>query len=179
MIKYEEEICKHLNIPSIPKKEWNKKDSFKTGVAITKLALGGEAFAVCTFDVENDKEPRVIKSFANEPFYGVEKVFVLPNYMETDVEKFDLDEESKKKAEEIIKEAKELTKEKTQEDKQVEEMQALPEWVFPEITNVDEARAWLSNWNNTHKIKGKIPTNEETIKMRLLNIYSQMKNKKK
>lgn len=177
MIKYEEEVCKHLNIPSIPKREWNGKNSFKTGVAVTTLALGGEAYAVCTFDADEDEEPRVIKSFANEPFYGITKVFVLPNYMETDVDKFDLDEESKKKAEQVIKEAKELTKEKTAEEKQVEELQALPEWVFPEIHDYEEARAWLQAHNSKNRIKGKIPTNEETIKMRLLNIYSQMKNK--
>ena len=175
-ILFENEICKHLNIPSIPKKEWNSKDNFKRGVAVTRLALGNYAYAVCAFE-EDDVEPRVIKSFANEPFYGIEKVFVIPNYMETDVAEMDLDEESKKKAEILVQEAKELT-EQTEEDDSMKEMRERPEWVFPKITSYEEAVAWLQNYASTHKLRGKLPTSEESIKMRLLNIYSQQKKKK-
>lgn len=179
MVKFEREICDYLRIPSIPKKEWNKKDSFKKGVAIVQLSVSGYGYAVCTFDAENDNEPRIIKSFASEPFYGIEKIFVVPNYMNTsekDIKEMDLDEESKKKVESLVQEAQELTKQ-SEENKEIEEMQQLPEWIFPEISNAEEARAWLQSYNSKNRIKGKIPTNEETIKMRLLNIYSQMKNK--
>lgn len=177
MIKFEKEVCDYLRIPSIPKKEWNKRDSFKKGVAVVRLAVSGTGYAVCTFDEDFDKEPRIIKSFASEPFYGIENVFVVPNYMNTsekDISEMDLDDESKKKAEQLVQEAQELTA-TSEENKEIEEMQQLPEWIFPEITNAEEARAWLQSWNSKNKVRGKIPTNEETIKMRLLNIYSQMK----
>ena len=99
------------------------------------------------------------------------------NTSENDISEMDLDDESKEKAIQIVQEAKELTQQ-SEQDKEMEEMQKLPEWVFDEIHNIEEARAWLQNYNNrNHNKKGKIPTNEETIKMRLLNIYSQMKNK--
>ena len=159
------------------KKEWNKRDSFKKGVAVVKLAVSGTGYAVCTYDEDFDKEPRIIKSFASDPFYAIENVFVVPNYMNTsekDISEMDLDDESKKKAEQLVQEAQELTA-TSEENKEIEEMQQLPEWIFPEITNVEEARAWLQSWNSKNKVRGKIPTNEETIKMRLLNIYSQMK----
>ena len=180
MIKFEKEVCEYLQIPSIPKKEWNKKDSFKKGVAVVRLAVSGVGYAVCTYDEDDDIEPRIIKSFASEPFYEIEKIFVVPNYMNTsekDIKEMDLDDESKKKAELLVKEAQELTA-TSKENKEIEEMQKLPEWIFPEIENREQAIAWLQNYNNrNHNKKGKIPTNEETIKMRLLNIYSQMKNK--
>ena len=53
-----------------------------------------------------------------------------------------------------------------------------PEWIFDEIHNMSEAQAWLKQYNQRNGIKkGKVPTNEETIKMRLYNIY--MSNKKR
>ena len=179
MIKFEKEVCEYLQIPNIPKKEWNEEDSFKKGVAVVRLAVSGTGYAVCTYDEDFDKEPRIIKSFASEPFYEIEKIFVVPNYMNTsekDIKEMDLDDESKKKAEALVQEAQALTT-TNEENKEIEEMQKLPEFIFPEITNAEEARAWLQSYNSKNKIKGKIPTNEDTIKMRLLNIYSQMKNK--
>lgn len=179
MVKFEKEVCDYLKIPSIPKKEWNEEDSFKKGVAVVRLAVSGIGYAVCTYDEDDDIEPRIIKSFASEPFYEIEKIFVVPNYMNTseqDIEEMDLDDESKKKAEQLVQEAQELTQH-SEQDKEIDEMQNLPEWIFAEINSLDEARAWLSNYNSRNRIRGKIPTNEETIKMRLLNIYSQLKNK--
>ena len=61
MVEYEKEVIAYLNIPSIPKKEWNQQDSFQNGVAIVSLSLGRLAYAVCTFDKETDKEPRIKK----------------------------------------------------------------------------------------------------------------------
>lgn len=178
MIKFEKEVCEYLQIPSIPRKEWNEKDSFKKGVAVVRLAVSGVGYAVCTYDEDDDVEPRIIKSFASEPFYEIEKIFVVPNYItsEKDISEMDLDDESKKKVEQLVQEAQELTQQ-SEQDKEIEEMQMLPEWVFDEIHNYHEAYAWLQAWNKKNKVKGQVPTNEETIKMRLLNIYSQMKNK--
>ena len=59
----------------------------------------------------------------------------------------------------------------------MEELEKLNEWVFDEIHNRDEAEAWLRNYNKKNRIGGKVPKNEETIKMRLMAIYSEMNNK--
>ena len=50
---------------------------------------------------------------------------------------------------------------------------------FPEIQNIEQAQAYLREYNRMNRIKkGKIPTNEETIKMRLYNIYMSQNNHK-
>lgn len=177
-IYFEKDICEYLSLPSIPKKKWDGKSSFTSGVAITKIACGNLAYAVCTFDADNDKEPRVIKAFSQEMFFGIEEVFVVPQYMETDVDDMDLDEESKKAAQLLAQEAKELYNNDMGEDaKKIDEMKNLPEWIFPEISNKEEARAWLTHYNSMNRVKGRVPENEETIKMRLLNIYYSQKKK--
>ena len=178
-IQYEKEVCKYLQIPSIPLKEWDGKSSFKDGVAVTKLACDCYAYAVCTFDNELDEKPAIKKSFAQEVFYGIEKIFVVPAFMDTNVESMDLDEKSKEAAERLVKEANDIIEENDNDGlgEEVKEMEALPEWVFPEIHSKEEAIAWLRQYNSTNRIKGKLPTNEETLKLRLLNIHSQLKNK--
>jgi hypothetical protein len=177
MVEFEKEVIAYLNIPSIPKKEWNQQDSFKDGVAVVGLSLGRTAYAVCTFDKETDKEPRIKKVFGIEPFTSIEKVFVVPSYMDNDTTNADLDSESKKRAEQLAAEAQELEN-KGVVDEAVENANKLPEWIFDEIHNKEEAIAWLKQYNVRNKIKkGKVPTNEETIKMRLYNIYMSQKNR--
>lgn len=178
MIEFEKEVIAYLNIPSIPKKEWNGKDSFQDGVAVINLTLNRQAFAVCTFNEDEDKEPRIKKVFCVEPFIGIEKVFVVPSYMDNDTTDADLDSESKKRAEQLAAEAKELENQGTVEEA-IEDANKLPEWIFPEIQNIEQAQAYLREYNRMNRIKkGKIPTNEETIKMRLYNIYMSNKNRK-
>jgi hypothetical protein len=178
MVEYEKEVVAYLNLPSLPKKEWNQQDSFKDGVAVVSLSLGRLAYAVCTFDKETDKEPRIKKVFGIEPFTSIEKVFVVPSYMDNDTSDADLDAESKKRAEQLAAEAKELENQGTV-DEAIEDANKLPEWIFPEIHNIEEAQAYLREYNRINRIKkGKIPTNEETIKMRLYNIYMSNKNRK-
>jgi hypothetical protein len=177
MIEFEKEIIAYLNIPSIPKKEWNGKDSFQYGVAILNLATNRQAYAACSFDKETDSKPRIRKVFCVEPFNGIDKVFVVPSYMDNDTTDADLDSESKKRAEQLAAEAEELENKGTVEEA-VENANKLPEWIFDEIHNMSEAQAWLKQYNIRNGIKkGKVPTNEETIKMRLYNIY--MSNKKR
>jgi hypothetical protein len=177
MIKFEKEIIEYLNLPSIPKKEWNQVDSFQDGVAIVSLSLGRQAYAVCTFDANTDREPRITKVFGIEPFASIDKVFVVPSYMDNDTTNADLDTESKKRAEQLVAEAQELEN-KGVVDEAVQEADKLPEWIFPEIQNIEQAQAYLREFNRMNCIKkGKIPTSEETIKMRLYNIY--MSNKKR
>lgn len=178
MIEFEKEVITYLNIPSIPKKEWNGKDSFQDGVAVINLTLNRQAFAVCTFNENEDKEPRIKKVFGVEPFMGIEKVFVVPSYMDNDTTDADLDSESKKRAEQLAAEARELENQGTVEEA-IEDANKLPEWIFPEIQNIEQAQAYLREYNRMNRIKkGKIPTNEETIKMRLYNIYMSNKNRK-
>lgn len=177
MVEYEKEVIAYLNIPSIPKKEWNQQDSFQNGVAIVSLSLGRLAYAVCTFDKETDKEPSIKKVFGIEPFTSIEKVFVVPSYMDNDTSEVDLDAESKKRAEQLAAEAQELENEGCV-DEAIQKADELPEWIFDEIHNKEEAIAWLKQYNVRNKIKkGKVPTNEETIKMRLYNIYMSNKNR--
>lgn len=178
MIEFEKEIIKYLNIPSLPSKEWNGKDSFQDGVAVVSMPQKRYAYAVCTFNKETDKEPRIKKVFGIEPFTGVDKIFVVPSYMDNDTSDADLDSESKKKAEQLAAEAAELENKGTVEEA-IEDANKLPEWIFPEIHNIEEAQAYLREYNRINRIKkGKIPTNEETIKMRLYNIYMSNKNRK-
>ena len=177
MVEFEKEVVTYLNIPSIPKKEWNQTDSFQCGVAVINLSLGRQAYAVCSFDKETDREPRITKVFGVEPFGSIDKVFVVPAYMDNNTVDADLDAESKKRAEQLAAEAQELENEGVV-DEAIQKADELPEWIFDEIHNKDEAMAWLKQYNVRNKIKkGKVPTNEETIKMRLYNIYMSNKNR--
>jgi hypothetical protein len=88
----------------------------------------------------------------------------------------DLDEQSKKKAEQMLKEAQELETEGTKEENPMEN---LPEWIFPEIENKEQAVAWLKNFQSRNKQKGRIPTTDENIKLRLFSIYSELQKKQK
>ena len=179
MILFEKEVLGYLNIPSIPKKEFDGSTPFAKGVAVVGLSGEREAYAVASFDPEgDDKAPRIIKTFGLEPFRNIKKVFVVPNYMSSvdDVENMDLDEQAKKKAAEILKEASEIESEGTKEEKPMEN---LPEWIFSEIHSKQEAEAWLRNFQSRNKQKGRIPTTEENIKLRLFSIYSELQKKQK
>lgn len=172
MVNFEQEILAYLSLPSIPKKEWDKESAFDKGVAVVELQTGREGYAVATFSPEKgDTKPRVTKVFGNEPFGDIIRVYVVPDYMETDMKNADLDEVSKKKAEEIINEGNEIANDET-------ENTTLPntenEWVFDEIHNIEEAQAWLESYYARNKISGRIPSKEETIKLRLLAIKADL-----
>lgn len=171
-IKFEKEVCDFLALPSIPVKEWNGRDSFKFGVAITQLVLGGTAYAVCTFDAEKDKEPRIKKVFSQERFDAVKKIFVVPSYMNTeDIQKADLDEQSKKAAERLAQETKEMA-----EIPEGEAEIAMPEnpYFFDNIHNDEEAIAFIMAYNKHNGIRGNAPTKHDTIMMRLAVIHAEL-----
>ena len=176
-VLYEESVIAYLNLPSIPKKEWNGKSSFDKGVAVVELYGSREAYAVASYDENKDSEPRIIKAFAQEPFSGIKKIFVVPNYMvtEEDVEKMDLDEESKKKATSVLKEAKEIENEGTGNEE--DELAKLPEWIFPHITNREEAEAFVRSYRQRNKIKGKVPQSDDNLKAYLYVIYKNTQGK--
>lgn len=175
---FEKEVIKHLNLPSIPVKEWDGKSSFSKGVALLSLRGEREAYAVASFDADVDNKPNIVKVFGIEPFVNIKKVFVVPAYMTTEeeIKDMDLDEQSKKKVQQVLNEAKEIENEGTEDENP---MANLPEWIFPEINSKQEAEAWLRNFQSRNKQKGRIPTTEENIKLRLYSIYTELHKKTK
>ena len=169
MISFEKEVCSYLNIPSLPKKEWDGKSSFKNAVATIKLGGSRLAYAVASYDEAKDDAPRVVKSFMTEPFYGIDKIFVVPSYMDTDVDNMDLDEQSKKAADDLKKEADELENQGADENMEVPEN----EYCFDHIHNDEEAIAFIEAYNRENNIKGAIPKKHESIIARLTVIYAE------
>lgn len=179
MIQFEKEILRYLDLPKIPAKKWDGKSGFKKGVAVLFLRDGREVYGVCSFSPEDgDTKPSVVKVFGIEPFASIGDIFVVPAYMSTEeeIKDMDLDEQSKKKVEQVLKEAREIENEGTKEENPMEN---LPEWIFPEINSKQEAEAWLRNFQSRNKQKGRIPTTEENIKLRLFSIYSELNKKTK
>lgn len=178
MVQFEKEVLEYLNIPSIPVKEHDGKSSFLKGVALLSLRGEREAYAVASFDSDTDKAPKITKVFGIEPFVSIKKIFVVPAYMTTEeeIKDMDLDEQSKKKVQQVLDEAKEVENEGIKEENP---MDGLPEWIFKEIHSKDEAVAWLKNFQSRNKQKGRIPTTDENIKLRLFSIYSELQKKQK
>lgn len=177
MIKFEKEICEHLRLPSIPKREWNGTSQFKNYVAVVNTIMGEQVYAVVSYDPEKDKSPRVVKVFGQERFIDIEHIYVVPEYMDvSDIQHADLDDESKKKAEELAKEAEEIENEGVEDGADIDK---LPEWIFDHIKNRHEAEAYLRSYRKTNKIKGNIPKTEENLKLALYVIYKEMQNKNK
>lgn len=170
MVNFEQEILAYLSLPSIPKKEWDKESAFDKGVAVVELQTGREGYAVATFNPEKgDTKPRVTKVFGSEPFGDIIRVYVVPDYMETDMRNADLDDVSKKKAEEIINEGNEIANDET-------ETATLPnpenEYSFDFIHSDEEAVAYIEAYNKKNKISGRIPQKHDAIVMRLAVIYA-------
>lgn len=180
MIEFEKEVIEHLGLPSIPNKAWDGKTGFQKGVAVLEMRDGHEAYGVCVFNPDNgDKTPSIVKVFGIEPFASIKKVFVVPTYMTTEeeIKDMDLDEQSKKKAKEMLKEAKELENEGIEKNDELENPKN--EYYFDHITNDDEAKAFIQSYNSRNRIKGRIPTTHEGLVMRLAVIYSDTQKKQK
>lgn len=173
MIRFEKEVIKYLGLPSIPKREHDGTSFFDKGVAIVVDKGGEKSYAVCRY-TESDKEPIITKVFDLAPFVSIENIYVVPTYMNNidEVKNMDLDEPSKKKAEEILREAKEL------EDDIDDTVEQHGEYYFDNITNDEEARAFIASYNKTNRIKGCVPKTHEGLVMRLASIYSNMKERK-
>lgn len=169
--KFEKEVCKFLNIPSLPKNEWDKKSSFDNGVAIVKRLHGGEELAVCRFNSEADTDVRIIKDFGFEPFTEIISVYPIPSYMEDNITKMTFNDSTSEEAmKALLLEKNELTSGKT-EDKKEEEY----EFGFPFIKDKKEAIAYLKSKNP----KAKISPNIDVIKNKLKVMYhNEQKNKK-
>lgn len=177
MINYEKEILDFLGLPSIPKKRWDGVTPFDKGVAVIKQTGQQSAYAACSYNPEKgDKNVTITKVFGIEPFSRIEDVFIVPSYMNNidEIPKMDLDDESKKKAETILQEATELENNGVVDDVLTNPVN---EYYFDNITNDDEARAFIKAYNKRNKIKGKIPKTHEKIIMRLAVIYSESNGK--
>lgn len=172
-VLFEKEVCDFLALPSMPRKLWDGKSSFEKGIAKVGIGFDRFAYAICKFDNNKDAKPRVVKVFSSDRFGDIVEIYVVPEYMNTELENADLDEDSKQKAKELLSEAKSLEN----ENKETEFQEPENEWVFDEIHNKEEAMAWIKSYNKKNKIRGMIPENEETIKMRLLAIRSELNKK--
>ena len=173
MIQFEKEVLEYLNIPSIPKKEFDGKTAFSKGVAVVETIGKQEAFAIASFNPDNgDKEPKIVKVFGIEPFRKINKIFIVPSYMNTEeeIKDMDLDEQSKTKVQQVLDEAKEIENEGVVGDKELEKPKN--EYYFDHITNDEEAKAFIRSYNSRNHIKGKIPSTHDGIVMRLAVIFS-------
>lgn len=179
MIHCENEILDYLNIPSVPKREWDGKRGFEDGVAVTRLVSGDLAYAVATYDVELDDAPRIKKTFTLEQYVGIEKIFIVPSYMDLDVDGMDLDETSMTAAKFLVDEVVELESQDSA-DKQEDGLQENKnEYFFAEIHNDEEAEAYVRAYNRKHRIKGRIPRSHDGLKMKLYVIWKEEEKKKK
>ena len=175
-INYEQEVVAYLNLPSIPKKKWDGKTAFKSGVAIINLVNGGKSYAVASFNPNKDTEPMITKVFGLEPYNGVGDIFVVPNYMDNDVKTFDLpDEQSMRAAQRLADEAAELEKEGVKEENIMPEN----EYFFDHIHNDEEAQAYIRSYNKQKRISGRVPKNHDNIIMRLAAIHAEVTSQKK
>lgn len=174
MIHFENEICEALRLPKIPKKKWDGKSSFKNCVAVVRTISGIEVYAVASYEADKDSEPRVVKVFSQEPFSGVGDIFIVPQYMDVeDIKDADLDDESKKRAEELAKEAKEIEDEGVEEDAKEPEN----EYWFDHVHSDEEAASYIAAYNKANKIKGRVPKTHEGLVMRLSVIYAETNKK--
>lgn len=177
MINYEKEVVDFLGLPSIPRKKWDGETPFDKGVAIIIHAGEMLSYAACSFNPDKgQKKVTITKVFGVEPFFGVKDVFVVPNYMNEidEVQEMDLDEESKAKAKAILEEASECENEGVKDDS-LEKPKS--EYYFDNITNDEEARAFIKAYNSRNKIKGRIPKSHNGLVMRLAVIYSETNKK--
>lgn len=175
MIQYEQEIIEYLGLPSIPKRAWDGQKSFKHGIAVTEMLGGGHSYAVATYHAERDGRPRIVKVFSAEPFRTFEIVAVVPDYMDTtDIERWDVDDESKRAASRIAAEAAEL------ENEDACSFVELPEneYLYDHIHNDDEARAFIRSWNKLNGYKrGVAPSTHDGIITKLMAMWMQDRNK--
>lgn len=167
---YEKEMLSFLNIPKVPKKEWDGKTPFKSGVGVANTKVG-EAFVVVGYsENENGDNIKILKVFGLEPIIEITKVYPVPDYMDLkSIESWDVDEKSKNAALEIASEVAEM---ESEEEKPQEQFS---EWFFDEIHNIEEARAWVAAYRKRNRVKGNMPKSEEALKNYLYVLFKNQK----
>lgn len=171
MILYKDEVCRYLSLPAIPKKIWDGKKSFAYGIATLALIDGGEAYAVVSFDAERDSEPIIKRVFGFEQFDHIKTIAIVPTYMDVDIDNMDLDDDSKEQARFLLEEAEEVAIDPSQ-------MIQTSEYLFDNIHNDEEARAFIRAYNQKQKIKGGIPRTHDGLIMRLAVIHADLNKTK-
>jgi hypothetical protein len=157
----------YLQIPSLPKKEWDGESEFNKGIGLVERISKKQDYVICRYIPEKDMCVRVIKDFSGEPFLKVLECYPMPDYADVEIDSMQLDEQSKAAMEMLIEERNE----KISEDVQDED-EKLPDWIFPFINNKEEAVAYL-------KSQGvKVPAalkSEDKIKAKLYVLYQDKK----
>ncbi|MBO7732475.1 MAG: hypothetical protein J6S67_07975 [Methanobrevibacter sp.] len=157
-------------MPSVPKKKWDGVKPFKNACGIIESKNGILCYAVFGFS-EKANSAFVKKVFGEEPILKIHEIYPVPDYMDMqDIEKWDLDEDSKKAAKNLANEALEIEGEDVKND------EPLNEWIFDEIHNIDEARAFVASYRKRKKMRGKPIKDEESLKNFL---YVMWKNQKR
>lgn len=171
MIEFEREILDYLGLPSIPKKMFDGQP-FKKGVAVINLVSGGKAYASCTYSPDKMEKPVINKVFSLEQYTGIDTIYIVPDYMATksDIPEMDLDDESKKRAEELLSQAEELELDGVESEVQTPQN----EYYFDNIKNDSEAKAFISAYNKRNRIRGRVPKTHEGLIMRLAVIYNEI-----
>ena len=173
MVQYKNEICQHLGIPSIPKRKWDGKSSFQRGCAIIGHEDGTQSYAIATFDNEQHDTPHIVKVFSLDRYVSVGDIYVVPSYMDTNVDDMDLDDESKEKAKILVDEAKELEVNGSEQDFE----EPKNEYYFDNIHNDEEAKAFIRAYNKKNKKKTGVPRTHEALVVRLSVIYNETNKK--
>lgn len=174
MIYNEKDVLSYLRLPSLPKKSWDGKTSFRNCVAVVRLSDEDCAYAVASFDEEKDDAPRITKVFSQEPFFEVIKVLLVPEYMDVeDIQNADLDDESKKRAKELAEEAKEIENEGVESETDEPEN----EYYFDHIKSDEEAAAFIAAYNKSNKLRARVPKTHEGLIMRLSVIWDETNRK--
>lgn len=177
MVYFEREILKYLDIPSVPKKVWDGKSSFKDGVAKIAFRPFGEGYAVVTFNKDKDKAPRIKHVFSNEPFKKILEIYPVPQYMDDNIQDFDMDERSKQAAASLIEEAKEYEMEGIEQPKT--ELPTDNEYFFSHIKNDEQAIAYIKAYNKRNKIRGALPKTHENIIIKLSVMWADQQKRNK
>lgn len=168
---YLDDCLATLQIPSLPKKTWDKVSEFNKGVCLVRRIDGTENYAICRYNKEKDEAVKVVKDFCLATFTEILECYPVPDFVEADIESMDLDEANKMAMEELLEERQEAI----MEDVKVEE-EKLPEWIYPFISNREEALAFLKSKRirNAHSLKS-----DEAVKAKLYLVYEDEKKKNK
>ena len=172
-IQNEKEVCKYLQLPSLPKKEWDGQSLFERGVAVADLRGGGQAYVVVSHLQEN-KSPNVTKVFSSFAFTRIHTIRPVPQYLESvDIENADMDEDSKESLRLLADESEELESDEELSKDGDDGEETANEYFFDNITNDDEAAAFIKAYNKKNGIKARVPQNHQGLIMRLSVIYSE------
>lgn len=179
MIQFEKEAIQYLRLPSMPKKKWDGKQSFRRGIAVLNLVNDEQGYAIASFDSETQSEPQIIKVFSLQMYTSVDmdNIYIVPEYMDTkSIDEWDVDEASKRAAQAIVEEGNAMIGEGDMEKTEVPEN----EYFFDFIHNDEEAIGFLkAQMKKRGKAKSKVPTTHDDIVTLLASLWMESNSKEK